>query len=123
MEQLLKAIVDFDGTICKFMFPGVGPPESNVKEGLQKLIDAGFRIVIHSARTASYWEREQDRVKHLKVIQDFMEENNLPYDEILVDVNCDKPMADVYIDDKGVAYRGDWLQTATEAIELVGKED
>ena len=118
-----KAIIDFDGTLCDFVWPDAGKKVSkpNVKEGLQRLIDAGFRIIIHSVRTATYWKNEEDRIRHLKIIQDFMEENNLPYDEILVGINYDKPVGDVYIDDRGVAYRGDWLQTAYEAIKLGGK--
>lgn len=50
------------------------------------------------------------------VIVDFMEQHGLPYDEILT--SCDKPIATAYIDDRGVAYQGDWLQAVRDVIKL-----
>jgi len=106
------AVIDFDGTLCKFAFPDVGPIEPNVKEALETLKAAGYTIKIHSCRTATYWGREGERGVHTKIILEFMEKYNLPYDEIITSPSMDKPIADVYIDDRGIGYKNNWLEIA-----------
>jgi len=107
-------VIDFDGTVCKFAFPGVGPPEPNVKEALTKLKELGYKICIHSVRTATYWGG--DREHHIQVIEKYMKENELPYDEILIDKSMDKPIAVAYIDDRAIRYEGNWL----EIVKILG---
>ena len=107
-------IVDFDGTICGDKFPDCGPPEPHVREGLQKLKDDGFDIHIHSVSTDGNWGRKNS-CGHFLRIKNYMQEHDLPYGEILL---ADKPYAVAYIDDRGVAYRGNWLEAADEAIRL-----
>lgn len=109
------AIIDFDGTICGFAFPLCGPPEPGVREGLQKLHDAGYKIVIHSVSTGLNWGYTSQR-KNCERIKAFMHRNELLYDEIYM--LSDKPIATVYIDDRSVGYRGNWKQTVEEVIEL-----
>lgn len=104
------AIIDFDGTLCKFAFPDVGPIEPNVREALETLKAAGYTIKIHSCRTAAYWGQENERRIHINLIQDFMEKYNLPYDDFIL--NADKPIADVYIDDRAIRYENNWLEIA-----------
>jgi len=106
------AVVDFDGTLCKFKFPDVGPIEPNVKEALATLKKAGYKIKIHSCRTATYWGREAERGTHTHLILDFLQKHELPYDELIIDPTMDKPIADVYIDDRAVRYDGNWLEIA-----------
>lgn len=113
-----RIIIDFDGTICKDEFPDVGSPEPNVREALQQLKDLGYEIMIHSCRTASYWE---DREKHLKIITEFMKKNEIPYDGIVIDKNLDKPLAMFYIDDRAIRYDGGWLDVV-RMIEKLRKE-
>lgn len=106
------AIVDFDGTLCKFAFPDVGPVEPNVKEALETLREAGYTIKIHSCRTATYWNREDERKIHIWAIRDFLIEHRLPYDAIILSQTMDKPIADVYIDDRAIRYDNNWLEIA-----------
>lgn len=106
------AIIDFDGTLCKFMFPDVGPIEPNVRIALETLKQAGYIIKIHSCRTATYWNREDERRVHIKLIQDFMKKYKLPYDELIMSITMDKPIADVYIDDRAIKYDNNWLEIA-----------
>ncbi len=112
-------IVDFDGTICGFAFPDCGPPEPNVREGLQKLKDAGFDVHIHSVSTSLNWGFVNS-IEHFERIKNYMCKHNLPCDKIVMDY--DKPFAAAYIDDKGIAYRNNWLEAADEAIKLANKE-
>lgn len=108
------AVIDFDGTLCKFAFPDVGPIEPNVREALETLKTAGYTIQIHSCRTATYWDREDERRAHIKLIQDFMKKHSLPYDKLIMDITKDKPIADVYIDDRAIRYDNNWLEIAKE---------
>lgn len=106
------AIIDFDGTLCKFMFPDVGPIEPDVKEALETLKEAGYTIKIHSCRTATYWGSEYERRVHTKLIRGFLKQYKLPYDELITSVTMDKPIADVYIDDRAIRYENNWLEIA-----------
>jgi len=110
-------IIDFDGTLCGFEFPNVGPPEPHVREALETLKDAGYIIKIHSCRTATYWARPLEREQHIDVILKFMYDHRLPYDELILDV--DKPLADLYIDDRGLRYDNNWLEI-TERLKENG---
>ena len=109
-------IVDFDGTLCKFAFPDVGEYQHGAREALQTLQDKGYRIVIHSVRTATYWGTEP-QAGHIEAITNFLEENKIPYDEILL--SCDKPIAVAYIDDRGINYGGDWEKTLQNTLDLL----
>jgi predicted phosphatase len=112
------AIIDFDGTLCKFMFPNVGPIEPNVKEALETLKKAGYIIKIHSCRTAKYWNRPDERNIHIALIQQFMLDNKLPYDELIL--TMDKPIADVYVDDRAIRYENNWLDIVKKLKEKNG---
>lgn len=113
-------IIDFDGTLCKEEFPKVGSLEPFVREALQRIKKLGYLIKIHSCRTATYW-KDGNRDQHIKIIEQFMKENELPYDEIIVDLNMDKPVAHFYVDDRAVSYTGDWLEVV-EQIETKGDQ-
>lgn len=111
------AIIDFDGTLCKFMFPDVGLIEPNVKIALEILQKADWIIEIHSCRTATYWNQENEREIHIQLIKDFMKNHRLPYNEIIVSRTMDKPIADVYIDDRAIRYDNNWLEIARKLSE------
>ncbi len=105
-------IIDFDGTLCKFAFPEVGTVEPDVKAALEILKAKGYTIKIHSCRTATYWGNVFERCKHIDLIHEFLTINEIPFDEIILDWSMDKPIADVYIDDRGVRYEGNWMEIA-----------
>lgn len=109
-------IVDFDGTLCKFAFPDIGPIEPDVQLALSILRTKGYKIKIHSCRTATYWNNEKERKVHISLMRQFLSENKIPYDEIILSRSMDKPVADVYIDDRAIKYDGNWLQIV-EAIK------
>ena len=110
------AIIDFDGTLCKFEFPKVGKVEPNVKKALELLKAKGYTIKIHSCRTATYWDSPVERGEHIHAILEFLEQNEIPYDELICSAQQDKPIADVYIDDRAVRYEGNWMEIA-KALE------
>ena len=94
--------VDLDGVIAEYdgwKGPGVlGSPRLDVVEALRDLQHEGWKIVIHTTRG----EEE---------IATYLQRHAIPHDEI--NRNSDyatggpKPVADVYWDDRAVAYSGD----------------
>lgn len=102
--------VDFDGTIAEDGYPSIGRPMPNVRESLQKLMDAGFEIVLFSARLRRNDGRPKDEPeRQRKKIEAWMEENEIPYTRI--DDGYDgKPHCDFIVDNKALHYGGkdDW---------------
>lgn len=99
-------VIDFDGTLCEFAFPNIGKPKPDVKQALEKLKELGYTIRIHTCGTAHRWGKEF-RILHIRTMEKFLEENEIPYDEIII--NMDKPIADWYIDDRAIQYKDNWL--------------
>lgn len=104
--------VDFDGTICDFAFPGIGPPKQGVAAALSTFRALGYRILIYSCRSCSWYPEifgaepvpERARVKEMVA---YLDAHGIPYDEI-DDGAKGKPLADFYIDDKGIRFENNW---------------
>ncbi|HEV8525680.1 MAG TPA: hypothetical protein VGQ71_14390 [Terriglobales bacterium] len=102
--------VDVDGVIANYdgyKGPGViGSPRADVVEALRALKAEGWKIVIHTTRGQ-------------EEIAEYLSRNDIPHDEI--NNNSDyttggpKPVADVYWDDRAVAYSGD----AREDLKII----
>lgn len=115
MEAPRTIAVDFDGTICNFAFPGIGAPKEGVAQALSTLKALGFHILIYSCRTC-HWHydifggdpsqpvMERERVKQMIA---FLDQHSIPYDEV-DDGSKGKPLADYYIDDKGIRFEDNW---------------
>lgn len=92
--ELIWAAVDLDGTLAE----GVWTPESNGREigapiqrnidKLEELREAGYKIVIHTARG---WE-------HYQSIESWLQYHDIHADRIV----CGKLLAAVYVDDRAV---------------------
>lgn len=105
--------VDFDGVIADYSKGYQGPdvfgsPIEGAAEFLQKLHDEGWRIIIWTAR------------EEIGLLKKYLDANKIPYD--FVNENPDqsttakKVWADVYLDDRGLTFTGDW-QKAYKEIE------
>jgi hypothetical protein len=118
MSRLVNIVIDFDGTICEHDFPRIGSPKPGVKAALTRLKELGFTILIHSCRTATYWQQQNQwgllgSVKEVRRIEAFMEEHEIPYDEIWLP---DKKEAAYYVDDRAVSFTDNWPEIV-QAIE------
>jgi len=95
--------IDFDGVITD---RGVsiegefGKITDGTRKALSKLKELGVKIIIFTAR------EDKDNVEK------FLNENNIPYDEINENVDIDnlseKVVADVYVDDRAFRFEGNW---------------
>ena len=104
--------IDFDGVISNYKgYKGWGvfePPVDGTIEYMNRLKADGWRIIIFTCRNET------------KLIQDYCEQHCIPVDEINrnstqhPNTNMGKPYADVYLDDRGMCFKGDWKKTYSQ---------
>lgn len=102
--------VDFDGVIHQYDGWKDGTIYGTVMPGcvetLQRLKDAGWNIIVHSSRAC---DKVVDNVLcrgQLQEMYEWLNKHKVPYQSIWA--NTGKPLADLYLDDRGVRFCG-WL--------------
>lgn len=105
LEVSRKTIcLDFDGVIHSYRSGWKGesvitdPPIHRVDEAIAHL-RKNYRVVVHSARCCSE--------EGCQAIRDWLNHHNIVVDEVCMF----KPPAFVYVDDRAVAFTGDWDET------------
>jgi hypothetical protein len=99
--------IDFDGVISNYTGwqgkPTFPPPVEGAAHAIQYLKSIGWIIIIFTARG------------DVDAVESYLAENLIPYDHINENPNADpintnnrKVVADVYLDDKAVRFKGDW---------------
>lgn len=106
-------VVDLDGTICETKGPELGGPKKGVRDALRKIQEKGYKIVVHSVRTASYWHKRKPGYQ-LKLILIYLDFWKIPYDYVFLG---DKPIALYYIDNRAIRFEDNW----DEIPELIRK--
>lgn len=115
--------VDLDGTILVETGdvggrPPLGEPYPGAREALQELVDAGVRVSIWTAR--QYFEDEDgDDAEWQQEIDEHLKYHQIPYTDIYVGK---KPPADVFIDNKAIAFKENWPQVLQEAVQMMQKD-
>ena len=107
--------IDVDGVIADYSkgFQGakvIGDPLPGAQNFLKWLKDAGWKIVIFTTRATD-------------VMETYMKKHNLYYDEIndnssLRGENPGKPIATVYLDDRGICFNGDFKKAFTDIMNF-----
>lgn len=121
-----RIAIDFDGTLCEFAFPQIGPIKHGAKEAVDIFRALGFKIIIWSCRTC-HWDYdvyggddpseptlERERVKDMIA---WLDKHGIAYDEI-DDGSKGKPGADYYIDDKGLRFTDNWNDIASFILRI-----
>ena len=104
--------VDLDGTILHNEYPYLGAPVDGMKEELEAINQAGWKISVWTVRN-----NVDDVRKHLiaaGIPYDYINEN--PYGP--VGGNTRKIYADVYLDDKAIQFNGETRGLAKKVVEF-----
>lgn len=99
--------IDFDGVIAKYdtwQGKGIfGEPLPDARKFIRKLKKEGWKIIVHTTRLEIY------------LIQKYLVDYGIPFDHINYNpenikryCHPNKPLADVYLDDRAVNFDGDW---------------
>lgn len=103
--KMKKLIFDLDNTICRTISGDYrnSLPVSGVIEKLHQYKDMGFEIIISTARNMRTYEGNIGKINAntLPVVIDWLNKNNVPYDEIYIG----KPWCGFdgfYVDDKAI---------------------
>lgn len=117
--------LDFDGVIHLYTSPWTSPldihdgPVPGAFEFMQRLLDAGWRIVVHTARLASGPGSDSSGIAELPIsdridaILAWFDKHgfhnirlHLAFGDVSVWYGGGKPHADVYLDDRGMRFEG-----------------
>jgi hypothetical protein len=110
MNKLLTIAVDFDGTLCKYAFPGIGEQDDNHKQLMETLIkmqSQGHKLILWTNRG------DNEQYKSLTEAVEWCKSKGLEFDAINENLSTQKKlsgyspkiMADYYIDDKALSFR------------------
>ena len=89
--------VDLDFTICTHRGDyGSAEPIPGAREALTRLREAGWIVVLQTARHFNHWQ----------VTEEWLSHHGIPYDQLVFG----KPPARYYVDDRGIAFQGDWRE-------------
>ncbi|HEC60742.1 hypothetical protein LCGC14_0460970 [marine sediment metagenome] len=115
--------VDLDGTILKNKKPFMGAddfgkPERKVEDCLRFLKNHGFEILIHTTRVNPRLQGLAPALLRMRV-SDALDAHKIPFDGIWTGPG--KPLAEFYVDDRGVLYAGDWEKTMREILARAEK--
>jgi ribonucleotide monophosphatase NagD (HAD superfamily) len=122
----MKIAIDFDGVIHEYSKGWTtgqiyDPPVKGAREALQQLKARGHTIYLFTTRTNSMF-RKKDEPDQKLMIEAWMKQHDIPYDKIWT---FGKPMADIFIDDRALHFRGDWNETLeqVEVFKVWNKQD
>ena len=122
MSHAAVIAIDFDGTLVTVNADGEYEPIAGAREALEDLRDRGVKVVIHTCRTGLASRNHTLRLE-LDFIAAKLNEFGIPFDEIYAG---EKLVADFYVDDRSIGFRGDWAQTLIDldaASNVVKAED
>jgi histidinol phosphatase-like enzyme len=109
--------VDFDGTLFHTDELGELSVVAGAREALADLRARGYRIVIHTCRTGLA-AQDGELSQEVAFIESNLRAHGLVFDEIHLG---EKMVADVYIDDRGVTFDGDWTSAVNATLRILGE--
>ncbi len=109
-----KEAIDADGTIFDIAeFPLVGRIIPGAKEAIDEIRRMGYKIIIWSSRNNTYWNTPAMSRLAMKLLKIALDINHIKYDKIDYGQHG-KVVADFYIDDRAITFRGNWDDTLLE---------
>lgn len=107
-ETIMILAIDFDGTICRGLYPNIDGLQPYAKETIKKLKEDGHYIIINTCRSG----------EQLLETINWLLEHGIPFDRVndnapeqitMYGNNCRKIFADIYIDDRQIGGLPSWL--------------
>lgn len=98
--------VDFDHTLWD---NHNNRPMPGAQDAIEELHNHGLRVIVHSCNRPAF-------------IREMCEEHRLYVDAVwgeLPGQEGQKPVAAVYVDDRGLRFDGDWAETTRQVLEMV----
>lgn len=114
------AVFDFDGVIATYDgfkgFDVLGEPIEDMIQAMRDLKERGYYLVVFTTRPAT------------QTLVDWLKRNKVPYDDINRNtknplLTSNKPIADVYIDDRAVRYSGQSKDALLAEILTVAEKE
>jgi hypothetical protein len=110
--------VDFDNTLVEWLEDNDFRVKTGAKDALQRLKARGCHIIIHTCRVGIA-RKSGTLDQELMEIERILDELEIPYDSIHLGT---KVVADAYIDDRAVPFRGDWGVTLEQTMRFLFKD-
>jgi len=114
-----RICLDFDGTVAIEDEVGAYTLIEGAREAVEELKAQGHEIIIYTSRIGLA-AREGTLKREIEILEDVLREFQIPYDSIFMG---EKIVADVYIDDRAVAFDGDWSATFKQALAKLTPPD
>jgi hypothetical protein len=104
--------LDFDGVLhdhSQTVFPKMGKPVEGARDAVLALLAAGHKLVISTCRLGASDRHAVDTEGEMAWthVHDWLRYFDFPY----IPVTYEKPIAHLYIDDRGCRFEGDWRST------------
>jgi len=115
-------LVDFDGTLCAWSYPEMGRPELGARHFMKSLIKRGLKPVVWSCRFSPEFNTEVEIAREIQRVGHWLARWRIPYHAIDAG-NNGKALCLAYVDDRGVAYTGNWDRVLSRVDVLMEKED
>lgn len=118
-KKALTVAVDFDGVLhmySKGFQDGsiYDQPVPGAAQALQALKEKGYKIYIFSTRSNKIFHKK-DSGDQNAAMEAYLKKHQIPYDRIW---SFGKPMADIFIDDRAIGFRGDWQDTLQAVLSF-----
>jgi len=111
-------LVDFDGTLCEWSYPNMGPPTPGAKAAMTFLRANGLCVVVNTCRMSPEFNSSSERMAMADALGKWFKFWQIPYDEIDLGYRG-KRLAAVSVDDQAVGFRGNWGRAVREILDRV----
>lgn len=117
----MKIAIDFDGVLhgySKGWDDGsiYDEPVPGSSEAMKALKEKGHTLYIFSTRTNPIFRKKGEEAPDQKsMMENWLKEHDIPFDKVWT---FGKPMADLFIDDRAIGFRGNWESTLLEVDEF-----
>lgn len=106
----MRIAVDFDETLIRFTDSGHAEAVPGAIEAMETLRAEGHTLIVYSCRTGIALEAGR-LAAEIKAMTNCLRDCGIPFDEIWTGT---KLVADIYVDDRSVTFRGNWRETCEE---------